>query len=184
MHWLGDRNSSFLNSFWIFVTRLGEEYIYVIVLIALLYRKYAYAIMVPLLGLSVGVLSWFLKDFFNQPRPLQFYKDLGQIDQLSLIENFKTMTGYSSFPSGHTFSAFAIYTFFALVSKQKWVSFLCFLFAAGVGLSRVYLNQHFLEDIYFGSILGVALAIGHYYFSVFLASKYKKLNKSLRKKSA
>ena len=94
------------------------------------------------------------------------------------------MTGYSSFPSGHTFSAFAIYTFFALVSKQKWVSLLCSLLAIGVGFSRVYLNQHFLEDIYLGSILGVGLAVGYYYFSEFLASKYIKLNNSLKKESA
>ena len=183
VHWFGERDQPFWNNFWIFVTKLGEEYIYVIAVIVLIYRKYAYALMVPILGLTVGVLSWFLKDFFNQPRPLQFYKDLDQIEKLSLIENFKTMTGYSSFPSGHTFSAFAIYTFFALVSKQKWVSFICCLLAVGVALSRVYLNQHFLEDIYLGSILGVGLAIAYYYFSQFLAKKYDKLNKNYKKES-
>jgi len=181
VHWFGKRDLIFWNTFWMFVTRLGEEFIYIIVLVVLIFRKYAYAIMVPLLGLSVGLVSWILKDIFNQPRPMQYYQDLDQLGRLFVIENFKTLTGYSSFPSGHTLSAFAIYSFFAIVVKQKWISFICFFIATGVGLSRVYLNQHFFEDIYLGSILGVSLAIAHYYFSEFLANKYKNLNKSLRK---
>ena len=183
LHQFGNRSHGFWNPFFKFVTKLGEEYIYVIIVIILIFRKYAYAVMVPILGLLVGVFSWFLKDYFNHPRPLQFYKDLNQIDLIHQLDNFHTMTGFSSYPSGHTFSAFAIYTFFALVSKNKWVSGLCFVLAFLVGISRIYLNQHFLEDVFFGSFLGVSLAIGLYYLSGYLEVKFPKLMTNFKKKT-
>ncbi|MEL6986775.1 MAG: phosphatase PAP2 family protein, partial [Bacteroidota bacterium] len=180
--WVGQNRTDAWDFFFIYFTKLGEEIVYAIILLFLLFRKYAYAAIVPLVGTLVGVLSWFLKDWFNQPRPLQYYKDLDALYNLNLIENFKTMTGYSSFPSGHTFSAFAIYTFLALTTKSKWINILSIILAIGVGISRVYLNQHFLEDIYFGSVLGVSLGIAMFYLAEFIAKKFPVMNKSYSKK--
>ena len=36
--------------------------------------------------------------------------------------------------------------------------FLCFLLALIVGISRIYLFQHFLKDVFFGGILGILVA--------------------------
>jgi membrane-associated phospholipid phosphatase len=60
-----------------------------------------------------------------------------------------------SFPSGHTTSAFALATTIAIISKDKKIGLFCFILAALTGYSRIYLGQHFLEDVGFGSLLGV-----------------------------
>ena len=38
-----------------------------------------------------------------------------------------------------------------------------FTIALIVGISRVYLVQHFLKDVYLGAIMGVLIAMGWYY---------------------
>jgi membrane-associated phospholipid phosphatase len=59
-----------------------------------------------------------------------------------------------SFPSGHATSAFAIFLAVALISGNRYVKVLCFIFACLVAFSRVYLSQHFLIDIIAGSMIG------------------------------
>ena len=43
-------------------------------------------------------------------------------------------------------------------NKPKWGYFF-FVFAILGGYSRVYLSQHFLVDIYFGSLIGTIISI-------------------------
>jgi membrane-associated phospholipid phosphatase len=79
------------------------------------------------------------------------------------MEDFNYNAGSNSFPSGHTLSAFALYGFLAFSSKNKTVSTVLLLaLAVLVAISRVYLLQHFLQDILMGSVLGVGLAIFWY----------------------
>lgn len=60
----------------------------------------------------------------------------------------------ASFPSSHSANAFAI----AIVFSRRWrrLAPVFLLFAVAVGFSRIYLNRHFLSDVLFGAILGVA----------------------------
>ena len=51
-----------------------------------------------------------------------------------------------SFPSGHTTAAFCIYGVLAVLSGRPVLQWLFFLIAALVGISRIYLLQHFMED--------------------------------------
>ena len=44
-----------------------------------------------------------------------------------------------------------------IFTKKKPLGILFFLLAVIVGLSRIYLSQHFFMDIYFGSIVGVVI---------------------------
>ena len=62
-----------------------------------------------------------------------------------------------SFPSGHTMTAFALACFVAIVLKQTKLSVFCLFLAILVGISRIYLFQHFPIDVFSGSILGVAV---------------------------
>lgn len=62
-----------------------------------------------------------------------------------------------SFPSGHAAMSFALFTLLAfLCAKRKYQQVLLALCAASVAYSRVYLSQHFMEDILAGSLLGAA----------------------------
>ena len=69
------------------------------------------------------------------------------------------MHAMNSFPSGHTITAFAIFIILAMVVKKQYLKVLFTLTAILAGFSRVYLSQHFLEDIFLGALIGVAIAL-------------------------
>jgi len=65
---------------------------------------------------------------------------------------------YTSFPSGHTITAFTLASFFSRVYKDKlWVGILSYGLATGVGLERLYNSQHWSSDVFVGAALGVAI---------------------------
>jgi len=65
---------------------------------------------------------------------------------------------YTSFPSGHTTTAFAIASLVSSVYKDKiWVGILSYGIASGVAWSRVYQNQHWPSDVFIGAALGFAI---------------------------
>lgn len=99
-----------------------------------------------------------------------------------------------SFPSGHTATAFALATLLALFwqkycqSKamegnpvryfwQLFVYFALFLYAVGVGISRVYLLQHFLIDTLVGSLIGCLVAWTG--FGLMSEGRWKKASSSI-----
>lgn len=160
IHFFSDRRSFFGDIFFFYFTKMGEELVYVVILIILLFVRYKYALTVPVVGLAVSIISLSSKAFFAQPRPMLYYQMRGLEDSINYIEGVILNGGNSSFPSGHTMSAFALYTFFALCWKdKKWTALLIFIIALLVGVSRVYLVQHFLIDIYVGGIMGVLIGV-------------------------
>lgn len=74
---------------------------------------------------------------------------------LYFVEGVK-LHGHHSFPSGHTTAAFAFFGFASLfLARTKPVLQIFFAVCAGlVGYSRMYLSQHFLEDVFAGLLLG------------------------------
>ena len=62
--------------------------------------------------------------------------------------------GYNSFPSGHTFDAFAIATVISQQVKNKWWNIPIYAVATGVGLSRLYDNKHWASDVMMGAAIG------------------------------
>jgi membrane-associated phospholipid phosphatase len=69
-----------------------------------------------------------------------------------------------SFPSGHTTAAFSMMFFLSLIIPNKYAKILFAIFAAFMGLSRVYLVQHFLIDVIAGSIVGILSTLFIYKF--------------------
>ncbi len=69
----------------------------------------------------------------------------------------------TSFPSGHTTSAFSVATIFALQYKDtKWVPLVAYGLAGLAGISRVYENRHWASDVFAGAILGII--VGKYIY--------------------
>ncbi|MDR0198086.1 MAG: phosphatase PAP2 family protein [Oscillospiraceae bacterium] len=63
----------------------------------------------------------------------------------------------SSFPSSHTAQSFAgAVTLFG--ARRLWGGY-AVIFAAGVGLSRIYLMVHYPSDVLAGAVLGAAVGI-------------------------
>jgi membrane-associated phospholipid phosphatase len=92
--------------------------------------------------------KWF---FAGMPRPAEFLKEVS-FYEVPGIE----LHHWGSFPSGHTTTAFMLASFLYLMLPKKLnLHYLVMSLAFFVGLSRVYLMQHFLMDIWAGALLGI-----------------------------
>lgn len=168
-----DNRSISGNFFFKYFTKVGEELTYLgFVLLFLWQGRRLAAVFVPVIGFLVTIISYWTKNFFLHPRPSEYYKQLNLLGEISLVDGVQLLKGLSSFPSGHTMSAFALFTFVALVlSRKGWLSFFCFFCAFAVGISRIYLVQHFLQDVYAGAIIGTFLALFIYLLYFYLKNK-------------
>lgn len=77
-------------------------------------------------------------------------------------KNWEGPVGYSShftsFPSGHTVSVFAVATIVASEYKNTpWVPLLSYTIATATGVSRMYDNKHWASDVFIGAAMGFAM---------------------------
>ena len=159
-----------------YLTHAGDGIFALLVFIALLFIRIKTAVIALIcFGLTAGVVQ-LLKHtvFVKMKRPFYFLQSEANF---RIIDDFTYHTS-NSFPSGHAASIFAICTVIAYQYKSKLsVQLLLVIFAILVALTRVYLCQHFLQDIIAGSLIGTLIA---YYGSIFLESKWNHLEKPLR----
>lgn len=149
-------HSSFFDVFFKYSTFLGDGAIFGVLAVLFLFvkRKMFYVFVVS------GVLTLLITHLFKKilfKGILRPTAALGE-ESLHLVDGVK-MAMLNSFPSGHTTTAFAVFTILCLYfakckSQYLWVSL-----AIIAGLSRVYLSQHFLIDIFFGSFIGIFIGI-------------------------
>jgi len=168
-----DRRSAWADLLFVYGTKLGEPIGFLIGAVGLLFLRVRYALALPLLGLTVSVVSYPTKQFFSHYRPLGYFRQLDLDEFLLFVEGVKVHSGPNGFPSGHTMAGFALFAFLALcIPRKKWGGFLFFALALLVGLSRIYLTQHFFKDVYFGAAVGVVLAVGWYYLQALPNAKW------------
>ncbi len=135
----------------IFFTEAGDGKYFAIVLLIAGVIGLRYLFFGLTAFLTAGIIVRFFKAIIDSPRPKGFFDG---VTELSLVPGIDVHS-WNSMPSGHTATGFAIFLFFALLIKDKRWSGIMFVFALMVGISRVYLVQHFFVDVYFGSIIGV-----------------------------
>jgi membrane-associated phospholipid phosphatase len=164
-----------LDHFFRFWTKTGEEWPFYIAILGLLFYQVRYAIYVPFLGAAVALFSFLLKTYFSRPRPSKYFTDIGVFEELNQVELVTLLSGHTSFPSGHTMAAFTIFTYLALCVKSRWLKVLFLVIAILAGISRMYLLQHFLEDVCLGSMCGVAIGTSMFYLQEYLRKKDSKL---------
>jgi membrane-associated phospholipid phosphatase len=132
-------------------------------------------------GISSGVTQ-FLKRivFAGSERPKSYFENHFKEIHLTFVKNME-IHGENSFPSGHTTTAFSLLFVIALVSPNNWIKGVCFFVALIIGFSRIYLSQHFFEDVYAGALIGIIFAtvFGYiFYFSPW-SGKFNKYDTSL-----
>ncbi|PKN88026.1 MAG: phosphatase PAP2 family protein [Deltaproteobacteria bacterium HGW-Deltaproteobacteria-1] len=118
-----------------------------------------------------GILNIGIKWLTGRNRPINLIEDgVFGFDFFRIIFLYET----TSFPSGHTVTAFALATAFSFL-YPRW-SFPAFLIAVMIGLSRVVLTAHYLSDVIAGAVVGVICSLGvKYLFDRF----YIELNESV-----
>jgi len=156
-------HTPFFDKFFEYATYLGDGYLATLVVVILLAVRFRFAIIVGLSNIIASLITQILKRtmFEDVVRPKKFFEGLHDIYLVPDVENYL----YNSFPSGHSTCAFALYFSIALIVKDKKIKFLCFLLALIVGYSRIYLSQHFFEDVYAGSVIGVVTTFITYMFT-------------------
>ena len=102
-----------------------------------------------------GIIAQVLKYYVIEARPAVFLKDTSY---RYFIDNV-TLHNLHAFPSGHSASAFALAAVLSFDAKNKKYSMLFLAGAILVGYSRVYLAQHFLDDVLAGALIGLLSAI-------------------------
>ena len=99
--------------------------------------------------------------FSDQLRPIAL---IPKEVHLYLVEGIVPDT-YLSFPSGHAATIFTATCLVHLLMRKKsaWYSVTLFLVAAVVAYSRVYVCQHFYQDVYVGAWVGTWTTILVYF---------------------
>jgi len=168
---LNSFHTSYFDNFFYWVTYLGDGFFAALILIfILLFISVRKSLVITGILLSVSALTQILKLFVfpSSSRPIVFFKD---VIQLHFVDGLEIHTS-NSFPSGHTTQAFCMFFLFSFFVKNKNWNYVFFLIAALAAISRVYLLQHFLRDIYVGAIIGT---LGSVLF-LYLSNKYALLS--------
>ena len=157
------------------LTYAGDGLFSVLVFLVLLFIRIKTALIALIsFVLTAGVVQLLKHTVFDtMKRPYYF---LQSDVNFRIIEDF-TYHSSNSFPSGHSASIFAICTVIAYQYKSKLsIQLLLVVIAVLVALTRVYLCQHFLQDIIAGSLIGTLIS---YYTSLFLESRLNRFDKPL-----
>jgi membrane-associated phospholipid phosphatase len=142
------------NSFFKYITYIGDGAFIILFAVALLFFNVQKALTVLFSYLiSAGFTQAIKYAFFSHSdRPFLVF-EMNHIP-LKLVEGVD-MNIHNSFPSGHTTAAFSLFFCLSLFTPNNYLKTACFFAALLVAFSRVYLSQHFFEDITVGSLIGV-----------------------------
>lgn len=148
--------------YWKTFTNLGDGLLWILVAVFLWrYKKEFLRLSIYIFALSTGITQvfkyWIIPD---EPRPT---KALAGNTDIHIVPNVELHT-VSSFPSGHTATAFCFFLLGCIVFNDKRWLFFGLLYALLVGYSRVYLAQHFPFDVA-GGIIAALLSV---YISLFI----------------
>ena len=150
-------NSAWADVFFQYFTEVGSGVTVALVVVILFFFDKRLAFSVGLSALFAGLVIQGLKHlvFPDIMRPSAV------IHNLHLVEGVVLNKMYS-FPSGHTSTAFAMFSTLVFYFRRKRLKLLFLFLALLVGFSRIYLSQHFFVDVYFGSMIGLFFSILFY----------------------
>jgi undecaprenyl-diphosphatase len=111
-----------------------------------------------------GVATTLLKTTIDRARPFVTYPD--DIHKHSVA-------GSKSYPSGHTSMAFAAATTISLQYPKWYVIAPAFIYASGVGYSRMYLGVHYPTDVLAGAVLGAGSSFVTHYTFKFIKKRWE-----------
>ena len=163
-------SNTWLDAFFLVATDFGLGNVAALIgILLLLYRiRWGLLALTSLIWTSIFTNLFKRVLFPDTSRPFHYF----YYDDFTRFIHDAPLIYYNSFPSGHTMTIFALCCVLAYLAKKRTLSLLLFFVALLVGISRIYLLQHFFVDMYTGAILGV-IAMG---ISVWIIDKKLQLN--------
>ncbi|PZR38243.1 MAG: hypothetical protein DI538_10080 [Azospira oryzae] len=142
------------------ITTLGDGIVLAFFAVILLFYRFYASIALLTNGVIQALVVMVFKRllFPHALRPISFL-DPDLIHRVAGVSIHRFMT----FPSGHTVTIFGLCVFLSLCTRSRGVTVMLLVIAVLVGLSRVYLLQHFLMDVAVGSLMGSSIGIACYY---------------------
>lgn len=146
LDWVLPLRRDWLTPFFFFLTEFGNPKFFFFAL-PFLYWGWdkAAANRITLVLVGSVLVTFFLKDLFQDPRPP---------DHLRLTTRPDTF----GMPSGRTLVAVAFWLTLARELGRRTVWIACGLLAIGIAFSRIYLGVHDLEDVIAGGLVGLAIS--------------------------
>ena len=168
---LNSCHSDFQDLFFKYYSMLAEWPFYIIALLPLLWKKKEITLFYAICELSTGAVVQIVKHIFFAPRPISVFENYPDL-VLPLVEGVR-LHHSNSFPSGHTSTFFVFFTCCALLMlaykvkvRAKYLMLVLMVALAALGgYSRIYLSQHFTEDVFVGSIIGFVTPCLLFYFA-------------------
>jgi membrane-associated phospholipid phosphatase len=139
-----------------YFTDIGNGWTTVAISVILVLFNYRKAFLLASVYAFTSLTAQIIKHIVKADRPKLFFYD--QVNRIHFVKGMY-IDLHDSFPSGHTVTAFSTALLISYFLKNKNWSVLLFMVAVMVGYSRMYLSEHFFEDVVAGSVLGVFLTI-------------------------
>lgn len=175
---LNSHHTPFGDVFFRCYSTLAEWPLYVLAFVPLLFHRRMWTALFAASEIVAAITVQIIKGVWNMPRPMAFFND--EIANFLPVVEGVHLHHHHSFPSGHTSTFFVFFTCCALIliketrrqgeqgdkasqktAKKRLFSVLSLvvivLLAALGGYSRIYLSQHFLIDVFVGSIIGTTV---------------------------
>ncbi len=156
-------SNEYFDIFFKLITHLGDGIFAILIVVIVLFFNVKKSVYVLLSYVFASLISTIIKNYIyvNTCRPSFAFQYFVR-EPLKLVEGVE-MNIFNSFPSGHSTTAFAVFISLMFLSKNFFIKFLCLLLACLAAYSRTYLSQHWLVDIYFGSIIGFSFSVLFYF---------------------
>jgi membrane-associated phospholipid phosphatase len=136
-----------------YITELGSTAAAVLISLLLLLISRRMGTVMATAYLFTATISFTLKALVGFPRPHRYFSE--RLHDIYFVPGVVVLDNFRSFPSGHSVCAFTAATVLSYYTKNKYLSLLYLVLAMLVAYSRMYMSQHFLEDVTAGSLLGV-----------------------------
>lgn len=150
IEWLQSFSTPWLDAAFITITRLGDETFYLLALPALYWSlPRSIGFRLGLLFLTSILINGAIKELFQLPRPWQAHAS---------IRSIRADVSFG-FPSGHAQGTTTLWGFLIATYRGRALTAVGIAVIVSVGISRLYLGQHYVADVLGGVAIGAALAL-------------------------